>query len=68
MVTTLREWGILVDETFFLGGMDKNRIISVFRPHLFFDDQLSHAGPAAGAAPSVHVPFGTANQVSSEPK
>jgi len=61
-VTTLRAWGIEIDETFFLGGMDKNRILSEFKPHLFFDDQINHVGPAAGTVPSVHVPFGVANQ------
>ena len=62
LVTTLRSWGIEIDETFFLGGMDKNRILSEFKPHLFFDDQIGHAGLAAGAIPSVHVPFGITNQ------
>jgi 5'-nucleotidase len=62
LVTTLRAWGIEIDETFFLGGMDKNRILSEFKPHLFFDDQISHVGPVAGTVPSVHVPFGVTNQ------
>jgi len=61
LVTTLRDWGIEIDETFFLGGMDKNRVLEVFKPHLFFDDQLGHAGPASGVVPSVHVPFGIVN-------
>jgi 5'-nucleotidase len=63
VVTTLRSWGIRVDETFFLGGMDKGRILQEFKPHLFFDDQMTHAGPAAGTAPSVHVPFGPTNSL-----
>jgi len=62
VVTTLRAWGIQVDETFFLGGMDKGRVLQVFRPHIFFDDHIDHAGPAAGAVPSVHVPFGVVNR------
>jgi len=65
LVTTLRAWGIEVDETFFLGGMDKTRILSEFKPHLFFDDQIGHIDPAAGTVPSVHVPFGITNQKSS---
>src|SRR4051794_36554316 len=60
VVTTLRSWGIRVDETFFLGGMDKQRILREFKPHLFFDDQLTHL-PESGPVPSVHVPFGPAN-------
>jgi 5'-nucleotidase len=61
LVTTLREWGITVDETFFLGGMDKTRILAIFRPHIFFDDQMVHLDTASGIVPSVHVPFGIAN-------
>lgn len=61
LVTTLRQWGITVDETFFLGGMDKLRILSVFKPHIFFDDQMVHLDTASGIVPSVHVPFGIAN-------
>jgi 5'-nucleotidase len=61
LVTTLRSWNITVDETLLLGGMDKNRVLEVFRPHIFFDDQLTHAVPATAVAPSVHVPFGISN-------
>lgn len=62
LVASLREWGIGVDEVFFLGGMRKKRILELFRPHLFFDDQRSHLEPVADALPSVHVPFGVANE------
>lgn len=61
VITTLREWGIQVDEAFFLGGLDKAGILRVFRPHIFFDDQLSHVEGASSATPCVHVPFGVAN-------
>jgi len=62
-VTTLRNWGVTVDETFFLGGIDKSRILSVMQPHIYFDDQLSHLDSAGRNIPSVHVPFGIANEV-----
>ena len=55
LVTTLRAWGIRVDETFFLGGMDKKRILEAFRPHIFFDDQMTHVGPVAGSVPLCSV-------------
>lgn len=61
MVTTLREWGIQVDETFFLGGIEKRRILEVFAPHIFFDDQRVHLDAASGVVPAVHVPFGVKN-------
>jgi 5'-nucleotidase len=61
VVTTLRSWGVSADETFFLGGMDKARVLAVFKPHMFFDDQLTHLKSIGGAIPMVHVPFGIAN-------
>lgn len=61
VVTTLRSWGIQVDEAFFLGGIEKTRVLSGFKPHLFFDDQLAHVTGAAGNVPCAHVPFGIAN-------
>ena len=62
VVTTLKSWGVSANETFFLGGMDKARVLSVFKPHIFFDDQLSHLkSTPEGTIPMVHVPFGIAN-------
>lgn len=61
LITTLREWGITPDETFFLGGIEKGRILRVLKPHIFFDDQLSHIASVAGDIPSVHIPFGVRN-------
>ncbi|MET3131418.1 5'-nucleotidase [Oxalobacteraceae bacterium GrIS 1.11] len=61
VVTTLKSWGVSANETFFLGGMDKARVLAVFKPHIFFDDQLSHLKSAGGTIPMVHVPFGIAN-------
>ena len=58
VVTSLREWGITVDQTFFLGGMDKSRILKIFRPHIFFDDQQVHLDGAVEVASCVHVPVG----------
>lgn len=60
VITTLKSWGVEANETFFLGGMDKRRILMVLKPHLFFDDQLSHL-KGEGLA-MVHVPFGQSNQ------
>lgn len=63
VVTTLKSWGVSADETFFLGGMEKSRVLSVFKPHIFFDDQLTHLQAAPGGTiPMVHVPFGVANR------
>ena len=61
VVNTLKSWGISTDEIFFLGGVEKRRILEVFKPHLFFDDQLTHLEGAGPMAACVHVPFGVAN-------
>lgn len=62
VVTTLRSWDVTVDETFFLGGIKKARILEVFKPHIYFDDQRLHLDASAGAVPSVHIPFGVTNR------
>lgn len=62
VVTTMRSWDVSADETFFLGGIDKSRFLKIFRPHIFFDDQLTHLEPASGFIPSVHIPFGKMNR------
>ncbi|KXS32540.1 MAG: 5'-nucleotidase [Candidatus Gallionella acididurans] len=62
VVTTLKSWGVSADESFFLGGMQKSRILTILKPHIFFDDQRSHLESPAGDIPMVHVPFGIANK------
>ncbi len=61
MIHTLKSWGVSANETFFLGGMEKARVLNVFKPHIFFDDQLSHLQSPGISTPMVHVPFGVAN-------
>jgi len=62
LITTLRRLDIRVDEAFFLGGIDKGRVLRIFKPHIFFDDQVGHIENVASIVPSVHVPFGVANK------
>ena len=61
VITTLEDWGVSANEMFFLGGMEKDRILSKLKPHMFFDDQKSHLESKAGDIPMVHIPFGIAN-------
>ena len=63
VITTLEDWGVSPNETFFLGGMKKDRILNRLKPHMFFDDQKSHLESEAGDIPMVHVPFGIANEL-----
>lgn len=62
VITTMASWGIRADETFFLGGMEKSRVLAAFRPHIFFDDQLAHLDSGWPGGACVHVPFGIANE------
>lgn len=56
-IKTLRNWGVRVDEAFFLGGVAKTDILAAFGAHIFFDDQHVHAGPASKVVPSAIVPY-----------
>lgn len=62
VINTMRTWGITVNEAFFLGGIEKRRVLEVLDPHMFFDDQKTHLLPASSISPSVHIPFGITNQ------
>lgn len=62
MIRTLNSWGIDVDALFLLGGMDKDKILSILKPHMFFDDQMVHLKNIH--VPAVHIPFGIANKKS----
>jgi len=63
VISTLRKLDIRVDEAFFLGGIDKDRVLRKFKPHIFFDDQVGHIERVARIAPCVHVPFGVTNRL-----
>ena len=58
-IKTLRQWGVRVDEAFFLGGVSKRDVLSAFGAHIFFDDQMVHAEHAAELVPSAVVPYRT---------
>jgi 5'-nucleotidase len=61
-VLSLNNWGVTVNDAFFLGGVDKSSIMDVLKPHIFFDDQESHLKGTSRTTPSVHIPFGVVNQ------
>ncbi|MDV8022209.1 5'-nucleotidase [Rhodococcus sp. IEGM 1330] len=60
-LATLKSWEVLVNDAFFLGGIEKAKVLQVLKPHIFFDDQTGHLEPAAKFTPSVHIPFGIRN-------
>ena len=57
VIYTLRNWGVNVDEAFFLGGIQKKDVLKAFNAHIFFDDQDVHASPASKVVPSARVPY-----------
>ncbi len=59
VINTLQDWKVDVDETFFLGGMEKQSIISSFNPDFYFDDQPIHL---KGVDMGGHVDSGVTNE------
>jgi 5'-nucleotidase len=66
VIMTLRHWGVYVDEVFFLGGMDKAKVLKAFRPHIFFDDQDLHLKEISQAYPAGKVPHHTNSELDSD--
>lgn len=63
VIRTLREWNIRLDESFFLGGLDKSAILDTFGADVFFDDQASHCEKAREVVATGHVPHGVSNEL-----
>lgn len=57
--TTLRDWGLSLDEVMFCGGTAKGPILKAFGADIFFDDTQSNLTSALDHdIASGHVPFG----------
>lgn len=63
VIRTLRSWGIRIDESLFLGGLDKAPFLKAFDADFFFDDQRIHCDSASELVATGHVPHGVANDV-----
>ncbi len=62
VVKTLRSWNIRIDESLFLGGLDKGAFLKAFGADVFFDDQEGHCLSATGEqVVAGHVPHGVKN-------
>lgn len=62
VIRTLRTWGIRIDESLFLGGLEKGAFLKAFNADFFFDDQRAHCDSASALVATGHVPHGVANQ------
>ena len=61
VIKTLRKWCVRIDETLFLGGMEKAKFLESFDADIFFDDQKKHIMSAKDTTASAHVPYGVKN-------
>lgn len=66
VIKTLRHWGVYVNEIFFLGGVEKAKVLKAFRAHIFFDDQDLHLDPAARHVPACKVPYKTGSPLNEQ--
>ncbi|MAR93361.1 MAG: 5'-nucleotidase [Pseudomonadota bacterium] len=66
VVRTLRNWNIRIDESLFLGGLDKGAFLKAFGADVFFDDQEGHCTSASEHVAAGHVPHGIANPLQRE--
>lgn len=63
VIRTLREWNIRLDESLFLGGLDKGPFLRSFGADVFFDDQQGHCQSASKHVAAGHVIHGVANKI-----
>ena len=62
VVRTLRDWGIRIDESLFLGGLEKAYFLKSFGADVFFDDQSGHCESAREHVATGHVLSGVTNE------
>ncbi|MDG2272207.1 MAG: 5'-nucleotidase [Halioglobus sp.] len=61
VIRTLRAWNIRIDESIFLGGLNKTDFLRAYQADVFFDDQETHCDSASPHVATGHVPHGVAN-------
>ncbi len=57
VLRTLRSWNVQVDESLFLGGVEKKEFVKAFGAQIFFDDQMIHADPVSHVTAAAMVPI-----------
>ena len=57
VINTLRQWGVSINQLFFLGGIPKDKILEAYNPHIFFDDQEIHLKNSSKIIASGKVPY-----------
>lgn len=62
VIRTLRAWNVRIDESLFLGGLEKGPFLKSYGADVFFDDQRAHCESARQHVATGHVPHGIANE------
>lgn len=62
VIKTLRAWGVRLDESLFLGGLDKAAFLRAYGADVFFDDQRGNCEDARSHVTTGHVPHGVTNE------
>ena len=62
VIKTLRAWDIRLDESLFLGGLDKAAFLRAYEADVFFDDQTGNCLSARRHVATGHVPHGVRNE------
>ena len=55
VIRTLREWKIRIDESLFLGGLNKTDFLKAYQADIFFDDQEENCESASEEVPTGQV-------------
>ena len=55
VIRTLREWKVRIDESLFLGGLQKVDFLKVYQADIFFDDQEENCDSASEEVPTGQV-------------
>jgi len=55
VIRTLRDWRIRIDESLFLGGLNKVDFLKVYQADIFFDDQEENCESASEEVPTAQV-------------
>jgi len=63
VIKTLRHWGVYVDEAFFLGGIEKSKVLKAFKAHIFFDDQDVHLDTSSLVVPCGKVLYPSSSKL-----
>ena len=55
VIRTLREWKVRIDESLFLGVLQKVEFLKVYQADIFFDDQEENCDAASEEVPTGQV-------------